>query len=182
MIFLVCCSCNTKKRAIADLNKTSNTSPTLKVRALNLSEDLSRLASQNDEILLLGYQDQDIISDPVIMEYIIFDENQKLYNLPLKSDLFDNGELILIMLEIDTELSPEDIEMTVRKNIRDIELSFIENDRVALKTILRDDDLLGIARIDKEKLELIQTYNFIGTHKMDRYEYELEFMNVETQE
>ena len=176
---MVCCSCNTKKRAIADLNKTSNTSPTLKVRALNLSEDLSRLASQNDEILLLGYKDQDIISDPVIMEYIIFDENQKLFNIPLKSDLFDSGELILVMLEIDTELKPEDIEMIVRKNIRDIELSFIENDRVNLKTILGDDDLLGIARVDKEKLKIIQTYNFIGTHKMDRYEYELEFIPLE---
>jgi len=137
------------------------------------------LSSQNDEILIIAYKNQDILSEPLIMEYIIFDETQKLFNIPVKSDLFNDTELLVIMLEIDTELSPKEIEKNVRDNITALEDEFFENDRVALKTIIGDDDILGFTRISKETLKICRIYNFVGTYKLDRYEYELEFINID---
>lgn len=178
LTILILSSCSIKKQAIADKDQEINSYPQLKINALNLSEDLSRLASQNDEILILGYKNQDTLSDVFIQEYLIFEEEQKSHTIPLDSRLFAEGELILFVLEIDTELRPQEIEKMVRMNAAEIENTFSKNDRVTLKSLLGDDDLLGIARINQESLKFSHTYNIIGTHKLDRYEYELHFMNL----
>lgn len=178
LLFLLLQSCSKKQSHNLSENKISPYNPTMVIKGINLSEDLSRLASQDDEILLLAYKSQDILTGPTITEYLIFDEKHMLFEIPINKDDFIDDELILFMLEIDTERRPSEIEPIVRNHVLGLENDFLKKNRVAQKKILGDDDMLGVLRINKEKLELRQTYNIIGTHKMDRYEYDLEFINI----
>ena len=66
----------------------------------------------------------------------------------------------------------------MRNNALVLEDAFLETDRITQKNILGDDDILGFRRINKEKLSIYAIYNFFGTHKLDRYEYELKFINI----
>ena len=68
---------------------------------------MSSLSSQNDEILIIAYKNQEALIDPEIMEYLIFDEKQKLFNIPINPSLFSDEGIILFLLEVDTELKPE---------------------------------------------------------------------------
>lgn len=178
LLFLLFLSCSRKQSHNLSESKISPYTPTLVIKSTNLSEDLSRLASQDDEILLLAYKSQDILTSPAIMEYLTFDKKHMLFEVPINKDDFIDDELILFILEIDTERRPNEIEKIVRKNVLALKNEFLKNNRIDINKILGDDDMLGVLRINKEKLELSQTYNIIGTHKMDRYEYELEFINI----
>lgn len=146
--------------------------PTIEILGINLSEDGSRLSSNNDELLILVYNSAIVptISSPLFMTYVILDTEKRKANIEIDKSLIDKN-LIFTLVEVDTEKNIEDIASLVTQNLSELMEAHQNQDRIAQIEILGDDDLLGIKKISKGELYMPFSFTIKGVHKIDRYEY-----------
>lgn len=162
------------RRKIVNQNDTSFT---IKLTAIDLSENVSRLSTNNDEIILLIYQDSagQQIPDLLHKAYFIIDSTNSTKNLSFHFEYTEKSKLTFVLLEMDSRKNLQQIEPIIRMNLyRIIEARRIRNTEF-IHTILADDDLLGIRQIDSY---LWVTGNlpilFKGYHLFDSWEYKIE--------
>lgn len=144
------------------------------ITATNLSEDMSTLSSNDDELALFLYSFKDsIVSElPIFSTYFVLNKtgmSDTLYFSGIKKVL--NKDLILFLVEMDTEQKIELIEMQLRKNHNELIKSFKEKNYAKIEKYLLDDDILGIKVLKDFKRET--TIEISDIHRMDRYNYQI---------
>ena len=176
ILTFACSRKSSKKAAIEKAN--SLIAPMIEIIGKNLSEDLSRLASNNDEILLLIYENplpnKTVYS--LFSEYFILDSENRKSSYALDQSLFEKEELLFVLAEIDTDSTIKDIEINITKNLKNLFDAFKNLDRVAQNEIIGDDDILGMRLISLEKSNPISTFTIRGVHKADRYIYNIKII------
>lgn len=143
---------------------------TLWIRGVNLSEDMSTLSSRNDEMLLIiyAYEDSTSVSAPVVMEYFVLDSltKEKSITVPCSPN-----QALILLLELDTHRSPEQIEARVRPNLRRLRNFHKANDRNGIQQLIGDEDIMGIRLLPA--LCGKRTFSFSGRYKLDKFSYTL---------
>ncbi len=174
LIFIVF-SCSRKQAEKTQITSApQNAGPSIEIVGINLSEDGSRLSSNNDELLVLIYEGDNYAtkSNPMFMTYIILDADKRKATVDIDSSLFEK-DIIFTLIEIDTEKDISDIASLVSQNLSKLLVAHQNQDRIAENKILGDDDLLEIKQISKENLNKSYSFKIRGVHKIDRFEYHI---------
>lgn len=141
----------------------------------NLSEDMSTLSSKNDELLLLLYSFDDTLNlkEPFLKEYFVLDSanRKKTMMVPARGAPAD---VLLILAELDTERSPDQVEKLIRKNFKSIMNCLEKRDLVTLRQYIGDDDVIGIKTIKPDNFSRGTTFSFQGRYKLDKFLYRIE--------
>ena len=174
LVFLII-SCGRKQAGKVQTDLASKyDEPTIEIVGINLSEDGSRLSSNNDELLVMIYENgnNSVVSDPMFMTYIILDADKRKATVEIDSSLFEK-DIIFVLIEVDTEKEISDIASVVGKNLSILMEAHQNQDRIAVNEILGDDDLLGIRKISTQEFNSQFSFTISGVHKIDRFEYQV---------
>jgi hypothetical protein len=161
------------------ITTSQNDSLLLSLNGINLSEDMSTLSSKNDEVLVLLYSFDDTLTleDPLFSEYLILDSSNRKKQMPVfVSDRTEN--VLLIMAELDTDRSPEQVEKLIRKNFKGIMSCLDKRDLIALQQYVGDDDIIGIRILRSKELADKTTFSFQGRYKLDKFLYRIEIKRL----
>lgn len=142
----------------------------IKINAVNLSEDMSTLSSKNDELLLIiyDYSDTSRLYHPIVSEFFVLDTINRIREIHfLPPD--PKHDVLIFLVEQDTDRSPDDIEGVIRKNFKQIMALFRNRDLLPLQKIIGDDDIMGIKLLPG--LSTKTTFSFNGRYKLDKYSY-----------
>ena len=176
-------SCKTTSNHIVE-NTTKESRETIKtndrilkliISSDDLSEDMSRLSSKNDEILLLFYKisDNPILDSPTHMEKFVFDKKEKNLKSIFIPNIDKTKKFILFLLEQDSETPIEQLDSTIRINYKKLIEIFNDKDYMEIEKYLGDEDILGIKIIDFQNINSLKTINFQGVHRFDNYNYSI---------
>ena len=148
----------------------------ISIEAINLSEDMSRLSTKNDEILILIYE----LKDSLELDQFLFskqlklDEKNRSKNFWLSTNReISKGQLILFLIEQDSETSVEQIDPILRIHYKPIIKAYKGGNYLEIEKYLGDEAVLGIKTISKLDSETPAQFNFNGIHKLDKYEYSI---------
>ena len=173
LIFLAACS---KKNVTGNSSGNKNILH-VSLTAENLSEDVSKLSTQNDEIVLLAYavnNNDSAQAPPILCEYAIFDSLQMKYDFISDSIVSSfKGDLAFVLVEMDDDEVKEQVEIVVTPNLSKISKAFKDNDAATLTNYLGDNDLLGITFVGNSKKQ--KPIVISGVHMLDSYKYVLTF-------
>ncbi|MFY0598392.1 MAG: hypothetical protein JXR03_01890 [Cyclobacteriaceae bacterium] len=147
------------------------------IKAIDLSEDLSRFSSNNDELLILVYEMNDSLTlgEPLLKKEINLDSAISSKTLVFESwNEPLNGKLFFILIEQDSETPIEQIDPILRVHYKKIAQLFESRNYLGLETYLGDEDVLGIEILEKHKVAN-EGYAFIisGVYKLDKYKYSI---------
>ena len=175
LLVILIISCGRKQVGKVQANSASKfDKPTIEIVGINLSEDGSRLSSNNDELLVMIYKNgnNSIVSDSMFMTYIILDADKRKATVEIDSSLFEK-DIIFVLIEVDTEKEISDIASVVGKNLPTLIDAHKNQNRIEVNEILGDDDLLGIRKISTQEFNSPFSFTISGVHKIDRFEYEI---------
>ncbi len=148
------------------------------IRADNLSEDGTRISSQNDEIIFLAYLITDPAAAPVLLlsEYFVLDSANRVKTLhaaPAKME--SENELCFVLIEMDSDKNKEQVEPVVRVNLAAIRKAYETTDVETYGRLLGDDDLLGVSatKVFQVNRQTGTSFTVRGLHAFDSYSYEL---------
>ena len=144
----------------------------LTVEAHNLSEDMTRISSMNDEILLLIYnKDTSQLNTPVLSQRVDLDTaNRKV--VISESIISQSDHYILFVLEQDSDSGVERIDPIIRIYYQEIIQAYEDKNYLEIEKYLGDDDLLGYVEFHSEPLKELKS-QITGIYKMDRYDYSI---------
>ncbi|MFY0655075.1 MAG: hypothetical protein JXQ96_23815 [Cyclobacteriaceae bacterium] len=142
------------------------------ITANNLSEDMNVLSTKNDEILLLGYTQKDVLGKPLFIEKLLFDESHKKHETKLSLDC--NCQIILFMIELDSKKTIEQIDPVLRVHHQQIVELYSRNEWVKLQTYLGDEDMLGTKKFETPIETSGVSFEFEGIQKIEKYSYSIE--------
>lgn len=89
------------------------------------------LSTKNDELLVLGYkyEEESILNEPIFVYEFIFDENKKNKSILTQYNTgYEESELLLFLIELDTEKTIEQIDPVIRVHHKEISKLHSEND------------------------------------------------------
>lgn len=143
----------------------------LKIEALNLSEDMSKLSTKNDELLILIYDQNDsaALGSPLFERQITLDQSRRSVIWVLAKDKFVRDKLLFVLIEQDTNKPMVQIEALVRVNYQRLMKAHLTKDYSEIQRYLGDEDIIGIKKISKLPI----AFSFHGIHKMDMFEYKI---------
>lgn len=144
-----------------------------KISCLNMAEKLAGIGTKNDEIILMFFAVDSMNNVSLIesTEILIF-ESESTYEIDISIDIKGQnieGEIKLVLLEIDTERSKEELLEIVER-----ELNVKQSDD-EFKRKMNDDDLLGISIVNLKEAENKGPIKFWGFHLLDEYHYEVTY-------
>jgi hypothetical protein len=162
-----------------ELVTSRNDSLLIMVNGINLSEDMSTLSSKNDEVLILLYSFDDTVKlkDPLLSAYFILDSANRKKQMPLVTP-DQSVNILLVLAELDTERSPEQVEKLVRKNFKEIMDCLDKRDLIALQQYIGDDDIIGMKVLRSKDLTNKTTFSFQGRYKLDKFLYRIEIKRL----
>ena len=135
---------------------------------------MSTLSSNDDELALFIYE----YNDSLITIPSYFIKSFVLTKLKMLDTLYYNGikkvlnkNLILFLIEMDTDKKVEDIEALIRKNYHELIKAYAVKNYSVIEKYLGDDDLLGIKTIPY--FHSPATIEWADIYRMDRFSYEL---------
>jgi len=139
------------------------------ITASNLSEDISLLASKDDELLFLVFNYIDYRpGENLVLQTFTFDTSDRSFSIDLDHK-FAKGPKLIALIELDSSTSHKRISDLVQNHHLSLLHSFRLHDLEQIEEILDDDDLLGIKITDP----MDRVIKFSGTWRMDRYEYQI---------
>ena len=146
----------------------------INVFAHNLTEDMSTLSSHNDEVLMLLYMFSDTtsLSKPIVSEFFVLDSAQREKQITRPIEM-GNVRMLFILMELDTDRSPDQVEHIFRKSYAQILNLFTKKDLIALQKIIGDDDLIGFKVIENSAPGSKQNFSFQGRYKLDKFSYRI---------
>lgn len=151
----------------------------LKLKAIDLSEDFAPGSSYNDEVFLLVYKKQ-INQDypiPLLREFFVLDTLKKTKTFSFKTDtLLSSDTIRLVLIEQDTRKQLKAVDAICRVYFKEIMQN--KNGRYEF---LDDDDLLGITEFNAQLLldNKIYTKKFETLNLFDWAVYKVEFVKKE---
>jgi len=151
---------------ILDTDIPPKDSIAVSIIASNLSEDMSKLSSGDDEVLFIVYEFQTPSLDaPLAYRFLHFTKahTQHQFQIPKST-----SQLLIILLELDTESNIEQIDPVFRIYHQEIANAWKSHNQVILMNYLGDNDLLGISTVKAPCNKFFQ-----GIQKMDRYNYQI---------
>lgn len=143
----------------------------IKVSALDLSEDFSRMSSKNDEVVLLLYPliDSIQIGETLVKTFHHFSDSNQTYTHSYVV-ASSKPSMLFFMIELDTERSIDVIDSIVRVHYVDLRKAYHTKDYNTIQRILGDDDLIGYRKINYTGTPFL-VFNFKGYYKLDKYDY-----------
>lgn len=173
-----CNSANSKSRDSLEEKFQFGDSISIKISAINLSEDLSVISTKNDELLILIYELKDTaaLSEPVLQKQFNVDKSN-----PSRLIYWNNfnqsavKKYLLVLVERDSDVSTEQIEPVLRVHHKEINDAFRQKNYSEIEKYLGDEDVLGFYEFSAKELSNNSFIKFKGTYKMDRYEYIIQF-------
>ncbi|MDJ1500374.1 hypothetical protein [Xanthocytophaga agilis] len=179
LILLVSCrSTSIPKSTISESDSIALAAPlVVTLTAQDLTEDGSQVSSGNDEIELLCYISSDsgahVLS--VIKDLTIFDKNtDKTKTYLSHTNIRSSDQLILLVIEIDSERSISEIERAVQKHLKEILTAYQSRNSTQIQKYLQDEDLLTLEIIPVSLLkDKPQTFQLNGFRLFDKYAYQL---------
>lgn len=166
-LFVSCSSIiNKEKKAYSPLatlgNDFEQETNLLSITAIDLSEDMSRLSTKNDEVFLFiyDYSDTNSLSAPLVSVKHVFDKNNPNFNLSIPR----KDRLILFFIEEDSFRNIEQVEPVIRVYFKEIMKA---TDYNQLMKFLGEDDLLGVKIIDNQT----KKFTLSGMNSLDKFNY-----------
>lgn len=141
---------------------------TLVLTAIDISEDVNRFSTKNDEIILLlyDYSDSSKLGSPFLIEKIVFDKNTTEKKLLIR-ELPKNT--LLFLIEEDSFKTLEQIEPIFRVYFKEIIALQKHKSIKNLRKYLGDDDLLYSTILNKN----FSSIKMKGMHMLIKFEYDL---------
>jgi len=152
--------------------QSDSTNCTISLKAIDLSENMSRLSTKDDEVILLLYKktnSEETLHAPVCQTEFVLDSTRKektLTNLTLQ-----NSNYLIFILERDDERTIEQIDPIFRVYYQEIAKLYAKKDWLGLEKYMGDSDLLGYVEFSLSKSE--SEIEFKGRQNMDSYHYKL---------
>lgn len=166
-------ACKTSKKASENVLIINPTNFVIeKLICKNLSENVSTLSTQNDEILIVSYF---LKNDSLVYEkwnssiFNIQDENSIVnINKTLPIPTIADCRLKLFLIEMDTERSESEMV--------DLLTASVNLSEMQVKDAILDDDLLGVFDLtfNQKPLRKNRAIRFWGMHLFDEFEYVVE--------
>ena len=140
------------------------------ISAKDLSEDMSSLSSQNDEILLLLYRIDStaFLKQEAHIGYTFFEDSMEVDKEIVLNDPF--GEFVIFLLEIDSDPDLKTIDLMIQDHYPEILDAYTSRDYNEIERYFGDQDVLGIKSFDIPDSGIID-FSFEGRHKLDRFSY-----------
>ena len=156
---------------------TSSDSFLITIQGINLSEDMSRLSTKNDEIFVLVYEyfDSLQLNEPLVSKKLLMAGKgaTKTFRANIKQEL-NIDRLLFLLIEQDSERPKEQLDPIIRVYYRELMEAYHSNDYERIEKYFGDEDLLGIRIIEPLEKGGEVGFTLRGIHKMDRYEYKIE--------
>lgn len=166
----------TSSTPVKEVELLATDSLKLTIKAINLSEDMSRLSTKNDEILILLYE----LKDSLELDQFLFSKQLKLDEKNRSKIVWfstnkelSKSRLILFLIEQDSGTPMEQIDPVIRVHYRPIINAYKSGDYLEIEKYLGDEDVLGIKTICELNTETPVQFSFNGIHKLDKYEYSI---------
>lgn len=161
--------------------KTPKIDPTknilLSIESLNLSEDLSKtFSTNNDELLVLIYVQKTggSLDAPLYQKNLLLDTDHMQQNLFIEKGKIPEGEdLLFLLFEQDYETPIEQIDPIIRVQHRQIIEAFKKRDYRKMRTYLGTEDMLGYKTIEDFSYSQDIRFDITGVYKVDFYEYKI---------
>lgn len=148
-----------------------------RLAAINLTEDVSRVSSGNDEILLLMYAASDELTPLQTLErqLLTFDKTHPVFEHQVSVPLDSSATVVVVLIEVDSDRKLEELNQVVSRQLAGIAKAYQARQSQQLRTFLKDEDLLGleVLPVNAFRTGLPQTLVFRGFHLFDEYEYKL---------
>lgn len=140
----------------------------LKLKAINLSEDLSPLSTKNDELHVLIYPIiNDSLKHPILSLRKTLRKKDSIHSTFLFSDNF-----LFVVVEEDHPKPIDHLSEIIRLNYRFIHEALIEKDYNKMEKYIFDEDILFMEKIQLPNNRSIKL-DLRGIHRLDFYRYEL---------
>ena len=172
VFLLILLNCRLSQKATSSLHQGIVTEITFeKLTCSNLSEDMSRVSSKNDEILLLYFlmdSNENIIT-AWSSEYMLFENRGVEVNLNQTVIINDASILKIFLLEQDSERTESELLVLIS--------SHIKKSKSEISEIIKDDDILDLKTFDLNQSQFYKEnkLKIWGVHLGDEYEYWLDF-------
>ncbi len=146
---------------------------TVTIEALDLSEDMSRISSKNDEIFLLIYQWEDSLElGPTNFHMsTILSEGQRLESVTKPFLVSESSAYFLILIERDSDRPLTQIDPIIRVHHKVIRDAFKTRDYKLVESYLGDEDVLGYSKVLFDEAGRTAPITFKGIHRLDTFEY-----------
>ncbi len=174
-------SCKQSQSLSSSLEEYQNRPDSIRliIRAIDLTEDMSSLSSNNDELTVLVYEVIDSLKR-VSVKYSSSFTLTKLSNIK-KVSYFNSDDLkgkiySIVLIERDTDQSTDEVEKMVSSRYFEIVSYYFKKGNFGIEEFIDDNDIIGIKSInDIEKSKAVE-FGFNGFFKLDKYEYRLTLM------
>ncbi len=177
-LFVFITNCKSTQKGISNLPLDNLKNISIqKLIADEFSENLSRLSTQNDEILLLlSFYKKGNPQAIVHKTYgtFLFDRSNKEQLIEEIIDI-NEGYFIATLVEIDSERTSDAIAQDIFEMYETIDHSKIESDdnKTKLELAIGDDDFLDVEYVDLATLNQKNEITFWGIHLFDEFQYRL---------
>lgn len=171
---------------LATACKTAQQTPTAKapismkvsiqftIEALDLSEDMSKLSTGNDELLIFIYalKDSSVLDEYLFSQHFKFDAKNRKKELYFPaSETFFTNNLLFFLIEQDAETPVEQLDPIIRVHYQKLITAFENRDYIQIEKLLGDEDLLNVQVISDFSHNTPVEFNINGIHRLDKYAY-----------
>lgn len=135
---------------------------------------MSVLSTHNDELLVLIYEHSDttILSSPILIKSFNLNRNIKSKEFYITNyESVKNRNLILFLVELDSETPLEQINSVIRLNSSKLINEFNNRNYTEISKYLGDEDLLYVKEFLDFKIKREIKHRIKGIYKMDKYEF-----------
>ena len=155
---------------------------TFKLSALDLTEDVSRLSTKNDELIILVYE-RDTVNQQypnlLYQTYFVMDHQSTEKEFQITNILTENTSFTFVLIEVDSGNTLQQVEPIVRLNLDRLSDAYHFGQGKIIKDLLGDEELIGLQEVIKAGLEKgSKKYRFEGVHLFDTYIYSLEIKSL----
>lgn len=155
------------------------------LNAVDISENLTSIATQNDEVFFMVSFIQEnnktySIKDEVIFPELLFDSLNVRHEFKEKYDIENIDYIIFSMVELDDYDSHEKTEKTLKEELI-LNGDFLNKiDKIKMDSIFSNDDFLGLKYLPKNKIKKNTSIELKikGSHLFDKYEYTIEVLGI----
>lgn len=175
-------SCKSKKKVLSltsstesDVSSKRDTVP-IEIKALDLTEDMSRLSSNNDEVLLLIYElkTDNHLGESLCSNKKVLSISDNILHSGFSTDHIAIGSSVLfLILEQDSETAVEQVDAIFRIHYAQILRAFDSRNYLEIEKYLGDEDLIGYKVIKEINHSVMLSFEFRGVYKLDSYHYRI---------
>jgi hypothetical protein len=174
-------SCKQSQSISSSLDVYQNTPDSIKliIRAIDLTEDMSSLSSNNDELNILVYEVIDSLKR-VSLKYSSSFTLTKQSNIKqlsyFNTDNLSGKIYSIVLIERDTDQSTNEIEKMISSRYFEIASYYFKKGNFGIEEFIGDNDIIGIKSIHEMDRSETVDFGFRGFFKLDKYEYRLTLM------